>query len=285
MRPAEPRRQQAERVEVLRQRRSVARPGHDLLQPRLGEMGLQRDRPLARQVAAGAQHVVRAVQRDRGADAGANEILRHGPVAERPVAGLHQLLPAGQRERRHRVPERRLEGLEQPRQRLVERAVGDHRRHDGAQPDVRIGLRHRVDPLHRRAGQLHGEVEAGGAALADQLHGRELRREAQVVGGAVRVEPAAARQEGLEHRVVGHPAAAEGAVGMGVPVHQPGHHEAAGGIDPPGALRPLPRRDEGGDPAALQEQRDVAPPVVGGHQPALDQLSLHGCRPPGLSRA
>jgi hypothetical protein len=88
--------------------------------------------------------------------------------------------------------------VDQAGHRLVEGEVGNHGRDHRAQPDLGIGVRHRLHPFDARRRKLEEQVVAGGRALLDMLDGIDERREVLVLVGAAAADPRRGVEEQIE---------------------------------------------------------------------------------------
>ena len=197
---------------MLGQRNPVLRLRHDLLHPRLGEMGLQRHPVGDGQRGARTQEGVGTMQRDGWADTWANAPSLHGPRSESLGANSHRALPVRQCNRGDPFAKLSFEGIEKARQRGKYRLVGNHRGDDGPYANRIVRFRDSVNALDAGARQLDKEVKTGGAALSDEFDCGKLCREPKVIRSPLHVEPRCARQESLQRHRVGYAAATQGAV-------------------------------------------------------------------------
>src|SRR5262249_15218631 len=81
--------------------------------------------------------------------------------------------------------------------RLVEGEIGTQGRDHRAQPDLGIGVRHRLHALDARRRKLEEQVVAGGRALLDMFDGIDERREVLVLVGAAAADPRRGIEEGI----------------------------------------------------------------------------------------
>ena len=278
MRHAEPAPDQAEPVHLFQQRRAAVAdfPARGLVAG-FGHMGLHRQPVFGRQRAAAAQEFVRAVQRNGGRAAQADVVARMRP-------GLRGGADRGERLRRAGHPHaggaaamRFRQCLDQSGRCLEEGEVGDHRREHGAQPDGGIGLRHRVQPLDGRAGEFGGHVEGRCAALLQHLDGGEGGRKPLILQAPPAADPGRVREQQGEVPFVARPLG-QPAMAMGVAVDEAGDDQAARGVVPRRILHHRPRRQDGGDAPAFDQQiGEGGGEGIGGEDPRTGQEQLrHG---------
>ena len=137
--------------------------------------------------------------------------------------------------------------------RLVEAAVGHHRRDRRAHADVRVALGDRLDAGRRRQRELGEHVVRRGAALAHHLRRADHRREVVVLDRAAPGRPGARVEIGLEVVAV-EQALREVRLRVVVAVHEAGDDELARGVDAPRvAVLDRARRDDVGDRVAVDE--------------------------------
>ncbi len=256
---AEPRPEQADLVEMRRQRGAVALLCAGALHGGFRQMRLQRHAEFRRHVTTGEHERVRAMQRDGRRDAEADAVAR-----VRPGGGC---VAYGRQDRigrcgAHRVGNRtqlRRKRIEQTGDRLIEAAIGDHRCDHRAHADIGIGLRHDVQPFDRRHRQHRRKIVTAGAALAQHLHRGQQRRKIAVIVRAVAVDPGARVQQQLQRPEIAD-ALPQSAVTMRVRIDQAGDDQASGGVDP---LRRIggARSNDRSDTVAVQN--DIRRPRTG----------------------
>ncbi len=230
MRHGEMRAEHAERIEMRCLGAAVKADAGHRLHLRLGDMAVQPDIELARQIGAAEDEPVRAMVRDRRRDRRAHQVAVERPAGERGADRRQGRL--GRRQAQFGDPrlQRRRHRLDQAGDRLVEAAVGDHRRHHRAHADIGIGLSGERQTLGGRQRPFERKIIAGGAALHDHLDGAELGRQVTVVEAAVAGDPGRRGQQQFERPAVAH-SLGEVAVAMGM------------GVDEAGVEQPARRRD------------------------------------------
>jgi hypothetical protein len=231
MRRGETRAEQAELVEVAGQGGAVFLETDNGLHFRFRHMHLHTDIVLAREVAAGDQEFVRAMQRNRRRQCRPHPGAVMRPFGQQLLAGLDAGHMGRHAHAFHRLAQRaRRDGLDQAGNRLEEGSVGHHRGDRHAHAGVAIGLRHGrhvVDAGLRHFGE---HVVGHGAALADHFRRADQRRHVVVLGLARPAAPRRAVEQKLEVPAV---AGALGQVGMrvGMRIDQAGDNQLARGVD------------------------------------------------------
>ena len=230
--------------------------GRHALVFRLAHMGLHGQIMLAGDVAARDHEFAGAVMRDGRRDAEPQPVVRVRPSRGEPaqrndgcVGPAHAHLTGavagivGQR-------------VDQAGHRLIECEVGNHGRDHRAQPDLGIGVRHRLHALDARRWKLEKQVVAGGRALLDMLDGMEERREVLVLMGAAAANPRRGIEKEIELPEIAD-ALGQAAMAVGMGVDQPRNDQAAAGVDDLGIGVPhCPGGDNVGDDIAFDD--DVA---------------------------
>jgi hypothetical protein len=223
------------------ERLAVALQPDDGLHLGLGHVAMQAD--VLRPGRAAADELVRAVVRD-----GRRHREPDLPAIERPSvqSRAHAVdagLPRHGLELGDVLAQRRAQDVHQAGDRLVHRAVGDHRRDHGAHPDVCIGAAQRLHALERRHGELERQIVGCGDALEHHLDRADLGAEIDLPP-SVAVDHGAA-VAGLERPAVAH-ALGQVAVAVRVGVDQPGMQQhARASIATAPAGRPAGRADLG----------------------------------------
>lgn len=286
---AEARAQHAQRGQVRHQAAPVLLLALHRLGAALGQMGLHRQAEVVRQLRTVLQEVVAAVQRDGGRQAQA-----HAAGVERPVGGrlAHHVqlrLRGGRLRRRHGGLQVGRQALSPGGVGLPQRAVGQHRRHHGAQAHPVVGAGHGQQAGQGGLGEFTAHVEGGGAAALQQFHRVERGAQRQIVQPALAVD-GGRRGEKAFQRHIGHRAPPQRAVGVGVAVDQAGHHQPIPGVDHPGSRHGSKRagRAHGPDAAVLQQQVAGLGGLGGvGQQQAVgnDAGTGHGCTVVANSRS
>ena len=275
---AESRSEQAHAIQMGGEGHAVMVQAGGALHGGLGEVGLQGQAVFVGEVGAAAQKFVRAVERDGGRDAEADLV-----AGVRPAAGcLTDRCQGGfRRGGSHCLGDRsqlRREGVQKPRDRLVEGAIGDHRGNYRAHADIGVGPRDVREGLGTWDRQHRRQVVAGGAAFAQHLHRRQQGGQIAIAGGAGAVDPRPGVQQQFQRHAVAD-TFRQAAVAVGMGVHQAWYDEAAGGVDPLRRLRAA-GRDDGGDAVALQHDIGRAGGGIarGEHESAEDNgmIGIHG---------
>ena len=272
----EVRAERAEVVEVGRQRLAVPLQPDDRLHLRFGHVAVQPDAVLPGQVGAAPDELVRAVMGDRGRHRRAHPVAVQREAAQRLAQAVEGHLPRREPELVDVGAELRGDDFEQPGDRLVERAVGDHGRHDRAHADLGVGAPHRLEPLGGRHRQLEREIVGGGAALEHHLDRAELRAQVPVLRGAVAADPDRGGEQQLERPAVAH-ALGEVAVGVRVGVDESGVQEQPARIDQP-SLPP-------GRPAPAGRSRVMVSPVIRRSAGSARRARTSSTRPPRMTVA
>ena len=159
-------------MQVVGERGAIAALGGFPLDRGLREMGLQCKAVIIGEIATAAQERIRAVMRDGRCDTEADLVrgIRPigGDIAQCGERGVGRAGANGFRDGSQFGRER----VQQAGNCLIEAAIGDHGRDHGPHPDIGIGTGDVVDSRFGRYRQHGREIEAGGAALPDHLHGR-----------------------------------------------------------------------------------------------------------------
>ena len=158
---------QPQLVHVSGERGAVALVAGDHLQLGFGDMGVETDVVVLREVAAGDQEGVAAMVRNGRCEREMDHLER--PLLQRLLHLLRGRLPGCELEALDFLLQGRRQAIHEPGDRLEEGEVGHHGRQHAAHADLLVGLGHRRQAFDRGQGELGREIVRCGAALQHHL--------------------------------------------------------------------------------------------------------------------